>query len=168
VTRAGEYLGIIGFAIGESIKSLVSPRPADMARKIAGQPILSLRVIPERIEITPIGARFRSNSALSAIVQAVSHLEPSGMTYRAYSERERRNWRSYGYGEMLGRGHPIWSSPITYERQYPGQDIAAFDALCGKLAQFDRAISLPELREASESAYLSTRPADFDLHYYYA
>jgi hypothetical protein len=168
VTRAAEYLAGIRYVLGELIKSRVSPGPADVARKMAGQSILALRVTPDRIEITPIEARYRTNSALNAIVGAVSHLWESGVIYRPYSERERRKWRAYGYGEKTGKGHPVWSVPITFERVHPGQDEAAFDALRKKLAAFDRPISLTELHEAAEAAYLSTRPADFDLHHYYA
>ena len=170
MTRAGEYLGIAGHLIGESIRSLVSPGPADLARKMAGQRLLSLRVTLERIEITPTDARYRTEAALNAIVQAVPHFAPSGETYRPYSKSERRRWRSYGYGEMLGKGHPMWSVPIVFERGHPYQagEQAAFDALVEKLRAYDRPVSLPELHDAAEAAYLSTRPDDFNFHHYYA
>jgi hypothetical protein len=135
---------------------------------MADQCILSLLVTADRIEITPTEPRYRTNAALHAIAQATSHFWESGVTFRPYTERERSRWRSYAYGEMIGKGHPLWSVPIVIERQHPAQDAAAFDALVERLAPLGRPISLPELRAASEAAYLSTRPTDFDLHHYYA
>ncbi len=99
------------------------------------------------------------------IASSLRNFSPVIERWKPYSWLERR----YIADQVaVKRGFPVWTKPLVYNRHDKFQDVAAFDALYKKFGLRVSAVSLTELAKDAESAFVETRPADFNWRSYYA
>lgn len=143
------------------------PDPDKVRIELSSTPALIIALTQEDVTVVPVAAHHRTKMGNHAIIRSVPHFRPTIARYAQPSKRLQKAWQVRFGHKFPQTPLPVFADPVRYEAANVINGGAGFSVFLSRLRSLPDRISLTDLSECAEAAYLETRPADFDFGQYY-